>query len=78
MANKRLSKYDLLAEYFYSEYNRLEADIKQLQENIKWRRVSTIDCLELIIAMERFSAFCDFKSNVNAILRIKQDDNEEN
>ena len=75
--SKRVSKYDILSDYFFSELNRLEGDVKQLQENIKWRRVSTIDCLELIIAMERLSSFLEFSQNVKSILRIKDSDNDD-
>lgn len=66
-----LNKYDLLLEYFYKERTRLENDIKQLQDNIRFRRVSTIDCLELIIAQERLAAFMDFSNNVRALLRLR-------
>lgn len=74
---KRTSKYDILADYFYNESIHLENDVKQLQENIKWRRVSTIDCLELIIATERLSSFLEFSQNVKAILRIKDPDDDD-
>ena len=66
-----LNKYDLLLEYFYKERTRLENDVQQLQDNIRYRRVSTIDCLELIIAQERLAAFIDFSDNVRVLLRLR-------
>ena len=73
----KISKYDILREYMYNEMCRLEGDVQQLQENIKWRRVSTIDCLELIIAQERLSAFCEFKAHVSSILKLRIDDDDD-
>lgn len=72
-----MKKYDILQEYFHNEFIRLENDVKQLQENIKWRRISTIDCLELIIAQERFAAFLEFRANVKAILKLKRGEDGE-
>lgn len=71
-----MKKYDLLLEYFIRERDRLSAEIVQLQENIRYRRISSVDCLELIIAQERLSAFLDFSDNVKALLRIRYYDRE--
>ena len=71
-----MKKYDLLLEYFMRERDRLSAEIVQLQENIRYRRISSVDCLELIIAQERLSAFLDFSDNVKALLRIRYYDRE--
>ena len=73
----RITKYEILAEYLYKERNRLEIEVAQLQENIRYRRISSVDCLELIIAQERLSAFLEFSSNVRAILRLRSDLDEE-
>lgn len=66
-----ISKYDLLQEYFINERDRLAADVAQLQENIRYRRISSVDCLELIIAQERLSAFTEFAHTVKLILRLR-------
>ena len=71
-----MKKYELLLEYFLRERDRLSADIVQLQENIRYRRISSVDCLELIIAQERLSAFLDFSDNVKAILCLRYIDRE--
>lgn len=72
-----MKKYDVLLEYFHLEFVRLENEVKQLQENIKWRRISTIDCLELIIAQERLAAFLEFRQHVKAILKLQRGENDE-
>lgn len=66
-----MTKYDLLQEYFVNERDRLAADVAQLQENIRYRRISSVDCLELIIAQERLSAFTEFTHTVKLILRLR-------
>lgn len=45
-----MKKYELLTNYAYNQREFLEQDIKQLQENLRYRTVSQVDCLELIIA----------------------------
>ena len=65
-----MSKYDVLLQYIFSERIRLSDDITALQDNIRYRNISTVDCLELIIAKERYSAFCEFADNVQQLLRI--------
>lgn len=72
-----MKKYDVLLEYFHLEFVRLENEVKQLQENIKWRRISTIDCLELIIAQERLAAFLEFRQHVKAILKLRGENDED-
>lgn len=69
-----MKKYDLLMLYFLNERDRLAAEVAQLQENIRYRRISSVDCLELIIAQERLSAFVDFSENVKVLLRLKNAD----
>ena len=66
-----MKKYDLLLSYFMAERDRLGAEVAQLQENIRYRRISSVDCLELIIARERLAAFIDISSKVKEILRLK-------
>ncbi len=73
-----ISKYDLLQEYFINERDRLAADVAQLQENIRYRRISSVDCLELIIAQERLSAFTEFSHTVKLILRLRMTEREDN
>lgn len=66
-----MKKYDLLLSYFMAERDRLAAEVAQLQENIRYRRISSVDCLELIIARERLAAFIEFSANVKMILRLR-------
>lgn len=65
-----MSKYDILQEYFYNQSVFLKQDIDQLQENVRYRHLSDVDCFELIIAITRYTAFMDFSRDVKHILGI--------
>lgn len=48
----------------------MEQDIKQLQQNIRYRKIDTVDCVELICAVERLQNFNDFVKSVDVIFNI--------
>lgn len=62
---------EILAEYIFNRRLYLENDIKQLQENIRFRSVSSVDCFELIIARERLAMFEEVTRDVSHILKLK-------
>lgn len=63
-----MKKYEMLANYVYNRREYLEQDIKQLQENLRYRTISQVDCLELIIAEERLKMFIEVTSDIRHIL----------
>ena len=65
-----MKKYDILEEYFYSELCRLEQDVEDKKQAVRYRRITALDCLELLIAMERYSAFVEYMAAVKSILSI--------
>lgn len=62
---------DLLSEYIYNRRIFLEHDIQQLQENLRYRSISSVDCLELIIAQERLAMFVEVTRDVTELLKLK-------
>lgn len=72
-----MKKTELLMEYFYNERCRIEDEIAVLQENVRYRRISTIDCLELIIAKEKLNAFNEFTTVTKHILNLGFNDDED-
>lgn len=62
---------ELLSEYIYNRRIFLEHDIQQLQENLRYRSISSVDCLELIIAQERLAMFVEVTRDVTELLKIK-------
>lgn len=57
-----------LYEYLLNRFTYLEQDVQQLQQNIRYRRIDAIDCLELCLALERLQAFNQFSAEVRALL----------
>ena len=66
-----MKKADLLAEYIFNRRLYLEHDIQQLQENVRYRPVSSVDCLELIIARERLAMFLEVTKDITELLKLK-------
>lgn len=56
--------------YIYNHREFLWQDIQQLQQNLRYRRIDSIDCLEMALALERLNAFDDFVKTLNVILEI--------
>lgn len=74
----RQKEIELLQAYFLNYMTILEGEVTQLQNNIRFRRIDTIDCIELIIARERLNCFLEFKNNVYALLNLQNCEVEEN
>lgn len=66
-----MKKADLLAEYIFNRRIYLEHDLQQLQENVRYRSVSSVDCLELIIARERLAMFIEVTQDITSLLKLK-------
>lgn len=66
-----MHKYDILREYFYNQSVFLHKDIIQLQENLRYRNISDIDCLELIIAKARYDMFMQVSDDVCHLLGFR-------
>ena len=67
-----MKKADLLAEYIFNRRIHLEHEVQQLQENIRYRSISAVDCLELIIARERLSMFIEVTRDITELLKLKK------
>lgn len=57
--------------YKYNHSQYLFNEIRQLQQNIRYRNIDHIDCLELICAVERLQSFEDFCKTTDVIFNIK-------
>ena len=69
-----MTRKEMIFQMFITQYSILRADIEQLQQNLRYRQVSTIDCLELIIAKEKFEYLREMSKWVFATLRIDEDE----
>ena len=59
-----MKKVDILHAYLYNQSVYLKQDIDQLQENIRYRNISDVDCLELIIAKARYDMFMQVYTDI--------------
>lgn len=62
---------EILAAYFNNNRDKLEEDVRQLQQRLRYRNADAVDCLELALALERLNAFEDFVKSTRAILRME-------
>ena len=70
-----MTRKELLYHMFLTQYNILSTTIDELQRQLRYKRVSDVDCLELIIANERFQMLKEMSNWVFSIMKI--DDKEE-
>lgn len=68
MLKMRQKEIDLLYQYLWNRFTFLEQDVQQLQQNVRYRHIDAVDCLELCLALERLNAFKEFSADVRAIL----------
>lgn len=67
----RQKEIEVLYAYFINYQTILEGDVNQLRQNVRYRNVDTVDCLELALALERLAAFKEFSKNVRALLNMR-------
>lgn len=59
-----------LLEYLLNELIRLENDVVDCQNHVRWRKPDEVDCLECLLAITRLKAFREFSAAVTAILSL--------
>nr|DAX11341.1 MAG TPA: hypothetical protein [Inoviridae sp.] len=73
MKNKEV---ELLWRYFINNLTALEQEVQQLQQNLRYRRIDTIDCHELALAIERLNTFQKVSNDILLLLRMDKDISE--
>ncbi len=68
-----MTRKEIILQMFLTQYNILSDEIDELQRNLRYRRITTTDCLELIIALERFQMLKDMQRWIFSIMRIDED-----
>lgn len=63
---------EMLYAYILNQYTRYESDLQYLQGRMRYSRIDFVDCLEMIIALERFHAFCTFSHDIRHILHLSK------
>lgn len=70
MKNKEV---ELLWRYILNNLTALEQEVQQLQQNLRYRRIDTIDCHELSLAIERLNTFQKVSNDILLLLRLDKD-----
>lgn len=68
MATKK--EIELFQAYVLNYRSYLEDDIAVLQNNLRYRKVDVVDCLELSLAIERLNQFNEFVNHMRGIFKI--------
>lgn len=66
-----MNKYDLIMSYLLSNEINLDNEVNQLQQNVRFRKISDIDMIELLIATVRRDTFLEVSKNIRDLLNMK-------
>lgn len=61
--------------YIYNNRLRLEDNVRQLQSNVRFRRIDMADCFELLVAQTELETFKEVTDNIRMLLNLR--DSEE-
>lgn len=61
----------LLYRYIYNNRVDLEYEVRQLQNNIRFRNVDVADCMELICALQRLETFKEVTDHIMILLKLR-------
>ena len=61
----------LLYSYIYHNQIELENEVKQLQTNIRFRRIDITDCIELACALQRLETFKEITKHIRILLNFE-------
>lgn len=61
---------EIFFQYLLNERDRLENDVINLRQNLRYRNIDAVDCMELSLAMERLNCFDDFCNHAIAIFKL--------
>ena len=60
----------LLLQYIVNNRQELEQELRELQQNVRYRKVSVNDCLELALCRERLSMFNQVTRDIVSLLKL--------
>lgn len=69
-----MTQKEILMTYILNNRDRLEEDVRQLQQNVRYRKIDPVDCMELSLAIERLNSFEEFSRSVMAIMKLSVPD----
>lgn len=57
--------------YIYNNRCRLENNVRQLQLNIRYRRIDSVDTVELLYALQELENFNQITNDIMLLLKLK-------
>ncbi len=69
-----MTQKEILMTYIVNNRDRLEEDVRELQQRVRYREIDAVDCLELSLAIERLTAFENFSRSVIEIMKLSVPD----
>ncbi len=60
----------IISEYIFNNLHRLEDDLRQQQGVLRFRKIDAVDCIEYLIALERYNSFRDFSHAILGLLKL--------
>ena len=67
---------NLLFAYIYNNRTRLEDEVSQLQSNLRFRKIDSTDCVELMLSSERLATFKDVTTDIRHLLGFYTDEDK--
>lgn len=61
---------EIFFQYLLNERDRLENDVLQLRQTLRYRSIDILDCYELALAIERLNTFYDYCNHAIAIFKL--------
>lgn len=61
----------LLLAYFYNNRCRLESNLRQLQLNLRYRRIDSVDAVEVLYALQELENFNQTSKDIMSLLKLK-------
>lgn len=65
-----LKEKELFLQFEYNHREYLRNNVSQLQQNVRYRDIDSIDCIELIIAIEKLNGFEEYCKIMHTIFSI--------
>ncbi len=60
----------LLYSYIYNNRVRMEQEVRELQNNIRFRNISVADCVEMICAIQQLETFKETTEHIRLLLNL--------
>ena len=60
----------LLYSYIYNNRVRMEQEVRELQNNIRFRNISVADCVEMICAIQQLDTFKETTEHIRLLLNL--------